>query len=81
MVAEVTKRPLYMVSAGELGTNMETVDERLQMVLEITRRWGCVLLMDEADVFLQARDTINLERNALVSIFLRRLEYDESPFV
>ena len=75
VVSEVTKRPLYMVTAGELGTDVSLVDQHLEMVLEITRRWGCVLLIDEADVFLQARDAaVDLKRNALVSIFLRRLE-------
>ena len=74
VVSEVTKRPLYMVSAGELGTQVSEVDERLEMVLEITRRWGCLLLIDEADVFLQKRDCLDLQRNSLVSIFLRRLE-------
>lgn len=34
-----------------------------------------MLLLDEADIFLQDRDYKNLERNALVSIFLRTLEY------
>lgn len=75
VVSEVTKRPLYMVSAGELGTQVYEVDERLEMVLEITRRWGCLLLIDEADVFLQKRDGLDLQRNSLVSIFLRRIEY------
>jgi SpoVK/Ycf46/Vps4 family AAA+-type ATPase len=75
VIAEVTKRPLYMLSAGELGTLVESVEKRLDMVLEITRRWGCVLLIDEADVFLQERDVFSLDRNALISIFLRRLEY------
>ncbi|KAF2638409.1 P-loop containing nucleoside triphosphate hydrolase protein [Massarina eburnea CBS 473.64] len=75
VIAEATKRPLYMLSAGELGTEVKEVDERLSMVLEITRVWGCVLLIDEADVFLQKRDVLHLQRNALVSIFLRRLEY------
>lgn len=75
VVSEVTQRPLYMVSAGELGTRVDEVDERLEMVLEITRRWGCLLLIDEADVFLQKRDGLDLKRNSLVSIFLRRLEY------
>ena len=74
-VAEVTKRPLYMVSAGELGKDLEAVDQRLDTVLEITKKWKCVLLLDEADVFLQTRSMVDLERNALVSIFLRRLEY------
>jgi len=77
-VAEVTRRPLYMVSSGELGTNADAVDNRLEMILEITRRWGCVLLIDEVDVFLAARGT-DLARDTLVSIFLRRLEYEQVP--
>lgn len=73
-VSEVTHRPLYMISAGELG-KLEDVDTRLEKVLEICRKWKCVLLLDEADVFLQTRSLVDLERNALVSILLRRLEY------
>ncbi|OOF98975.1 hypothetical protein ASPCADRAFT_204666 [Aspergillus carbonarius ITEM 5010] len=73
-VAEVTQRPLYVVATGELGIDPDEVDNRLGMILDITRRWGCVLLIDEADVFLSARGK-DLARDALVSVFLRRLEY------
>jgi len=73
-VAEVTQRPLYVVATGELGVDADVVDKRLGLILEITRRWGCVLLIDEADVFLAARGK-DLARDTLVSIFLRRLEY------
>jgi hypothetical protein len=72
-VAEVTQRPLYVVATGELGVDADVVDKRLGLILEITRRWGCVLLIDEADVFLAARGK-DLARDTLVSIFLRRLE-------
>jgi SpoVK/Ycf46/Vps4 family AAA+-type ATPase len=34
-----------------------------------------VLLLDEADVFLEKRTIHDIHRNALVSIFLRLLEY------
>lgn len=73
-VSEVTERPLYSVSAGELGIKTADVDEKLGMILSISRRWGCVLLIDEADVFLGVRGE-NMQRDSLVSIFLRRLEY------
>jgi hypothetical protein len=72
-VAEVTQRPLYVVATGELGIDADKVDQRLGTILEITRRWGCVLLIDEADVFLTTRGK-DLARDTLVSIFLRRLE-------
>ncbi|KAM3069554.1 hypothetical protein ACMFMG_005657 [Clarireedia jacksonii] len=73
-VAEVTGRPLYQVSTGELGIDADVVDRRLGQILELSRRWGCVLLIDEADVFLATRG-VDLARDTLVSIFLRRLEY------
>jgi hypothetical protein len=81
VIAEITKRPLYMLSAGELGTDVYNMERTLDMVLEVTRQWGCVLLIDEADVFLQVRDGLNLERNAMVSIFLRRLEYFQGVLI
>jgi hypothetical protein len=36
-----------------------------------------VLLLDEADVFMESRNSNSLERNKLVAIFLRLLEYFE----
>jgi len=74
-VAETTRKPLYAVSAGELGTTPESVESRLKRVLELAQMWDAVLLLDEAEVFLQQRDVTNVKRNALVSIFLRQLEY------
>ena len=74
-VAEITHRPLYIVSAGELGTTPSHVDDKLNEILELAHLWDAVLLLDEADVFLQARDTMDVSRNALVSIFLRQVEY------
>lgn len=74
-VAEITKRPLYVASAGELGVEPSDVDARLQRILELANKWDAVLLLDEADVFLQPRNSTDVRRNALVSIFLRQLEY------
>ncbi|KAF7907081.1 uncharacterized protein EAF01_004668 [Botrytis porri] len=73
-VAEVTSRPLYQVCTGKLGVDADKVDKCLGTILEITRRWGCVPLIDEADVFLATRG-IDFARDTLVSIFLRRLKY------
>lgn len=76
-VAEYSKRPLYMVSSGDLGTNSSTLDERLSRILDMASTWKAVLLIDEADVFLERRSLHDMERNSLVSIFLRVLEYYE----
>ncbi|EME46782.1 hypothetical protein DOTSEDRAFT_125767 [Dothistroma septosporum NZE10] len=76
-VAEEMRVPLYMMSAGDLGLDSRTIEMKLQGVLDMCTRWKAVLLIDEADVFLEQRDLHNLERNKLVSIFLRVLEYYE----
>jgi SpoVK/Ycf46/Vps4 family AAA+-type ATPase len=76
-VAENMQAPLYMMSAGDLGTTPDDVEYRLTEILEIVARWKAILLLDECDVFLEARSVHDLERNKLVSIFLRLLEYYE----
>lgn len=76
-VAEQMKVPLYMMSAGDLGLNPSGIEDALNTVMDMVAKWNAVLLLDEADVFLEARSTHDLERNKLVSIFLRVLEYYE----
>lgn len=66
---------MYIVSSGDLGTDSSDLDERLTRILDMASTWRVVLLIDEADVFLEERSQHDLERNALVSIFLRVLEY------
>ncbi len=74
-IAEKLQRPLYYVSVGELGTTPEDLEERLRKILELATLWDAVLLLDEADIFLEARSENDIERNAMVSIFLKLLEY------
>lgn len=76
-VAEEMKVPLYTMSAGDLGLDPRFVETKLQEVLAMCTRWKAVLLLDEADVFLEQRGLHELERNKLVTIFLRMLEYFE----
>ena len=71
------RAPLYMMSAGDLGLESSQVEYSLANVLEMVSKWNAVLLLDEADVFLEQRSSHDLERNKLVSIFLRMLEYYE----
>lgn len=64
-----------MASAGELGTDSRFLEVELQKILDVCHAWGAILLLDEADVFLEKRNIHDIHRNALVSIFLRQLEY------
>ncbi|KAM0264403.1 hypothetical protein ACHAPA_008329 [Fusarium lateritium] len=74
-LAAYTRRPLYPITCGDLGTSPERVEAALVEHTERAQRWGCILLLDEADVFLCRRDWRNTQHNALVSVFLRQLEY------
>lgn len=72
--AELIERPLYAIHSGTLGTDASTVHDNLQHVFERAKRWDCVLLLDEADVFVVQRGG-SIEQNAVVAEFLRSLEY------
>jgi hypothetical protein len=73
------RHPLYVVSAGDLGVTVSSIDKELIRVFKITAIWNAVVVIDEADVFLEKRSLRDLERNAMVAVFLRHLEYVKSP--
>ena len=86
-LSEYLERPLYAVrytlhlviltfqiSAGELGQDAKTLEEKLTTIFRLAHHWKAILLLDKADVFVQSRSFVN-QHNALVSVFLRTLEY------
>ncbi|KAF2189528.1 hypothetical protein K469DRAFT_747594 [Zopfia rhizophila CBS 207.26] len=74
-IAEATGRPLLPVTCGDIGENAAEVEKNLEQIFTNSHRWGCVLLLDEAEVFLAKRNLQDLTRNAMVSVFLRVLEF------
>ncbi|EQB43833.1 hypothetical protein CGLO_17467 [Colletotrichum gloeosporioides Cg-14] len=76
-VAAETERPLFPITCGDLGFSPAAVERSLKDIFRYAHLWNCILLFDEADVFLTQRERGggNLERNALVGVFLRVLEY------
>ncbi|OAX41588.1 P-loop containing nucleoside triphosphate hydrolase protein [Rhizopogon vinicolor AM-OR11-026] len=74
-VAEHLKRPLYIVNSLELSTFPAVLESKLSDILNLATIWDAVVLIDEADVFLEQRSLHELERNALVSVALKVLEY------
>ncbi|OJD16913.1 hypothetical protein AJ78_02950 [Emergomyces pasteurianus Ep9510] len=75
--ADLLRRPLYSTCAGDFGIKADDLEEHLSRVLDLVRRWDVIMLLDEADVFLSERSVNGLHHNALVSVFLRSLEYFE----
>lgn len=76
-VAELTHRPLLSLTSGDISTSMtaRSVEDNLEYFLELGERYGALVLLDEADVYLEQRRARDLRRNGLVSVFLRALEY------
>jgi ATPase family associated with various cellular activities (AAA) len=66
-IADDVKRPLYVLNTGELGVTPHTVESNLTTALKLATRWGAIVLIDEADVFLEQRTIHDLNRNCLVS--------------
>ncbi|ETS79926.1 hypothetical protein PFICI_07455 [Pestalotiopsis fici W106-1] len=78
--AELSHRALFSCSMSELNKYNSAwyFEHRLAQVLRLATAWKAVVLLDEADVFLEARrddSAADGERNALVAVFLRHLEY------
>jgi ATPase family associated with various cellular activities (AAA) len=72
--SECTRRPLYVLEPGELGSAPAQVEENLRIIFARVSRWDAVLLFDECDIFLGRRGE-DLGRSAIVGIFLRLLDY------
>lgn len=72
--SEIMEKPLYKVHSGQLGVTSATVEKSLTDVLQRAERWGAVVLIDEADVYIRKRGN-DIDHNAVVASFLRTLEY------
>lgn len=66
-VALKWKKPLFPITCGDLGYTAETLEKSLHEIFRLAHHWGCILLLDEADVFITQRERHDLKRNALVS--------------
>ncbi|KAL9614371.1 MAG: hypothetical protein Q9167_001174 [Letrouitia subvulpina] len=75
-ISEETGRPLYTVSVADIGLTASNAEANLHRLFQLASRWEAILLVDEADVFLESRvRESDPNRNALVSVLLRVLEY------
>lgn len=50
--------------AGDIGYEPEDVERNMEKHFMLAHKWGCVLLLDEADVFLAKRNVRNFIRSS-----------------
>ena len=74
-IARYTGRGLYSFTCGDLGQGTTDINNNLATILHRGYKWGCVLLLDEADVFFLERASDSIERNSVISVFLQQIEY------
>jgi len=72
--SESKEMPLYAMDISEIGTNANNVEKYLSVIFKRVEKWNAIVLFDEVDVFLSKRDN-DLERSAIVGIFLRLMDY------
>lgn len=79
-VCEYLKKPLYSVTVGDLGINPTSMTTIMKNIIKYCSRWDAIILIDEVDVFIEHRETNMITRNAMVSVFLKLLEYYKGIF-
>ncbi|KAK8081104.1 ATPase [Apiospora hydei] len=70
-IAELIGRPLLSLTCADFGTDARSMENILSKWFKLAESWGAVMLLDEADVWLERRMTSNLERNILVAEYYR----------
>jgi hypothetical protein len=66
-ISDYVERPLYPLRSGDLGISAESLEASLSEAFTLGERWNAIILLDEADVFLETRRRNELLRNSLVS--------------
>ena len=66
-MAEFTKRPLLSITAADLGHEADALEKSLLQYFRRANDWDAIVLLDEADVYLEERSSSDLQRNSIVS--------------
>ncbi|KAF4812479.1 Fidgetin-like protein 1 [Colletotrichum siamense] len=81
-VAEEAQRPLYRISAGELSFDPSDLEKQLGDIFLLARRWGAIILIDEAGMLMTKRQASTPAQNTAVTKFLLLLHtYDGLIFL
>jgi len=73
--SEMKKMPLYTLDISELGIYVEKVEQNLAIIFKRVEKWNAIILFDEVDIFLARRSKHDLNRTAIVGVFLRLMDY------
>lgn len=74
-VAEHVKLPLYKVHIRELFGNQYSIDLQLRDIATMAASWNAIVLVDDADLYLETPEGPTLTKSSLAGAFLRMLDY------
>ncbi|OTA88686.1 hypothetical protein M434DRAFT_14903 [Hypoxylon sp. CO27-5] len=79
-LCEKHRIPLYMLTCGDLGNDTDAFEDRLTMAFLRAANWGAILLLEDAEIFVQDRNVgnLDLQRCAIMSSFLSKLDYSRT---
>ncbi|KAI9655727.1 MAG: hypothetical protein M1821_005162 [Bathelium mastoideum] len=78
--AVASGRPLITLTVADIGLEDDRIENELAKWFSLAEIWNAILLLDEADIFMERRSRADIQRNALVSVFLRQMEYFKGVF-
>jgi SpoVK/Ycf46/Vps4 family AAA+-type ATPase len=67
-IGEELHRPILVIAVSDLGTDPTNVETRLGSFLRTAEKWDSIVLLDEADIFLEQRGRHDIFRNAMVNL-------------
>jgi hypothetical protein len=73
-IAEHLQCPLYVIHPGEISSSVDSVEQQLCEVFAMAQAWRAIVLLDDAGVFLEARQPGDIHRNSIISVVLRCLD-------
>ncbi|TPX13744.1 uncharacterized protein E0L32_005947 [Thyridium curvatum] len=80
-LAESLEMPLLPVSCGDFGTDPKRMKGHLEDILALGKAWGCVILLDDMDLFLEERWPNDHQHNAMTSVLARALEHHDGIII
>ena len=66
-ISKQCNRPLLSLTVADLGNEEQRIEQRLSTWFKLAESWKAIMLVDEADVFLEERVPGDLQRNCLVA--------------
>jgi hypothetical protein len=63
------------LTSADIGVEPETIEANLLRWFKMAELWGAIMLIDEADIYMEERQVQDVKRNHLVAGFMGALEY------